>query len=429
MSLGDLPHLPIKAKFMTAVDPHEQGSGDFLIPSAESNSRLLGKSSACLEQDGHLPIDNILSGQGCWDHTGNEKDGQIQKEKTERLQHKRTQNLNDSFLPVTQLVNNGISGQHFKTETLNNNVDEEMEKSPVTRAIIRGEHSLVLESLRQGENPNLVCSKSGQNFLHIISWHASSDTETVMVPMVYQLSNAGIDLNHLDKSGLSAARVAIRRKLIQVLTAVLKCGAVLGVAELEEAEHVRGVVGNDILEVIRRFHPGYWEAVLDPNSFKVSRLVKAWARINISRPGESLTLIEFAKKNAQDEAVVKLLLLHEVSIELAHAVMAGDTQRVRVLLCNGGADLLTVDFSVRSAALHSFSPLSLTGAAEKYGHSKVLRLLHAKQANIPKSGTCSPVRDSWSNHDGLTSKRPSDHFRVDDRLMTGPPTSTTCTIL
>ncbi|RUS86368.1 hypothetical protein EGW08_005886 [Elysia chlorotica] len=309
-----------------------------------------------------------------------------------------------------------------------------METSPITRSIIRGEHSLVLESLRQGEDANAVCSRTGQGYLHIICTHARGDSENAWVPMVYQLSNAGVDLNHRDRTGCTATWVAIRRKLVQVLAALLKCGAHLDTAELEEAEAGRGVTRNDMLEVVRRFSPGYWEAVLDPNPFKVSRLVKAWARVNISRRGTGQTLIEFAKQNARDGAVVGLLLQHEASIELAHAVMAGDAQRTTVLLCNGGADLATADFSVRVPALHAFAPLSLRGAAERYGHVNILKLLQDRETGGPKSASVSPTHKAvydWSSWGSLSSKVP-DYVcqgRTGNRSMANQTSSAMCTVL
>ena len=168
---------------------------------------------------------------------------------------------------------------------------------------------------------------------------------------------------------------------------------------------------------------------------QVSRLVKAWARINICWRGQGQTLIEFAKQNAKDAAVVRLLLQHEVSIELAHAVMAGDSHRARVLLCDGAADLGTADFSVRSAALNSFAPLSLTGAAEKYGHVKVLKLLQAREAGGLKSPSASPVRDpgiTWPNGESCAKSSPGAVYQGrsgDKQMATNPPTSAMCTIL
>ncbi|GFN84671.1 ankyrin-1-like [Plakobranchus ocellatus] len=328
----------------------------------------------------------------------------------------------------------GILPQEFQVKVNprqdHTNLDTTMNASPITRAILRRENSLVLESLKQGENPNLVCSKTGQSYLHIISWHATNDKETAWVPMVYQLSNAGADLNHCDKSGCTAARIAVRRKLTQVLAAMLKCGAELGAVELEEAESVKSVARTEMLEVVRRFTPGYWEAVLDPNSFKVSRLVKAWARINISRHGK--TLIEFAKQNARDMGSVQLLLQHEASNELAHAVMAGDCDRARVLLCDGGADLCTADFSVRTATQNTVIPLSLTGAAEKYGHHKVLKLLQAKGAPITRSppSSYSPAREAketWHQCDGSIKEDP--FIPVHQGRGVEAPTSALCAIL
>ncbi|GFS00730.1 BCL-6 corepressor, partial [Elysia marginata] len=269
MSLGRLPPLPSKATFTSRVHVlDEHGQGDVRRQLSSDSDVTLVKTNG-VEVNDLCAFHEGLPEKGVWNSPHNISRYQIQSPEPSRsLQDRRTDSL-----PDAKPVNQDSDKQHPegcpKASNKTNDVDAAMAMSPITRAIIRGEHSLVLESLKQGENPNTVCSKSGHGYLHIISWQASNDTETALVPMVYQLSNAGIDLNHKDKSGFTAARVAIRRKLVQVLTALLKCGADLGVAELEETESVRGMIRNDMLEVVRRFYPGYWEAVLDPNPFKV----------------------------------------------------------------------------------------------------------------------------------------------------------------
>jgi hypothetical protein len=73
--------------------------------------------------------------------------------------------------------------------------------------------------------------------------------------------------------------------------------------------------------------PGYWVAVKDNNTFRVNKLVKSWCRVNLSQNGQSL--IEYAKAVAEDPKLIKHLVNNEASIELAHAVMAGDGDRIK----------------------------------------------------------------------------------------------------
>ncbi|XP_059166243.1 uncharacterized protein LOC131948644 [Physella acuta] len=265
-----------------------------------------------------------------------------------------------------------------------------MSRSGIARSILMGNNILVLECLRQGESPHTICSKSGMSFLHIVATNATPEHEVKYVPMVFQLSNAGINLNVKDKDGNTAVRIAILRRLPQILAALLKCGAEVEEMDLELAEQVRGVAKSDILEILRRLTPSYWSAVHDVTPYKVHRLVKSWSRVNLSRNGQ--TLVEYAKQNAKEESVSKMLIEHEASIELAHAVMAGDSERTQFLLCNGAADLNTRDTSVKNNCFEPFSPLTLVGAAIKYGHVSVLSVLRDADKRIA-SGLAKPASD------------------------------------
>ncbi|KAH9500596.1 hypothetical protein Btru_077045 [Bulinus truncatus] len=217
---------------------------------------------------------------------------------------------------------------------------------------------------------------------------ASPEQEVRFVPIIFQLSNAGIDLNKRDISGATAVKIAVTRRLPQILAALLKCGAEFTEDDQYCLEQVKGVAKSEMMELVRRLTPSYWVAVHDPTPFKVHRLVKSWSRVNLTR--NNLTLIEYAKRNVKDESIVKLLLQHEASIELAHAVMAGDSDRVKVLLCHGDIDLDSRDASVKNNCFEPFAPLSLVGAAIKYDHVDVLKVLRQAKANRKSYGQQKP---------------------------------------
>ncbi|CAL1542569.1 unnamed protein product [Lymnaea stagnalis] len=276
-------------------------------------------------------------------------------------------------------------------------LDKFMANSPITGAIIKGDNTLVLESLRQGERATLICSKTGKSYLHIVSSSALPEHESKYVPMVYQLSNTGIDLNVRDNSGFTALRLAITRRLPQLLAALLKCGADFTEEDEYQAQQVRGVAKSEMLELIRRLTPSYWSAVHDPTPFKVHRLVKSWSRVNLSR--NNITLIEYAKQNVKDESIAKLLVQHEASIELAHAVMAGDCDRTKALLCDSSVDINTRDSSVKNNCFEPFAPLSLVGAAIKFDHADVLKVLRDTERKKSVQKPRSPISDSTAGGD------------------------------
>ncbi|KAI8773110.1 CAunnamed protein product [Biomphalaria glabrata] len=287
-----------------------------------------------------------------------------------------------TVIKPSNLVNNaGIEVIPSVTPAAQNvsTLDQTMAASSITTSIIRGDSRLLLECIKQGENLKLICSKTGRSYLHLVALIASPEHDMKFVPMVYQLSNSGIDLDSLDNSGTTAVRYAVTRRLPQILAALLKCGAEFSGDDQYWLEQVKGVSKAEMMELVRRLTPSYWVAVHDATPFKVHRLVKSWSRVNISR--NKLSLIEYAKKNDCDDAIIKLLLQNEASIELAHAVMAGDPDRTKVLLCHGEVDMDTRDASVKNNCFEPFAPLSLVGAAIKYDHVDVLKVLRNAKMN------------------------------------------------
>ena len=54
------------------------------------------------------------------------------------------------------------------------------------------------------------CEKTGRTLLHLISMEANPMTELKYVPILYILSNAGLDLDLQDNDGLSPLQLSIR---------------------------------------------------------------------------------------------------------------------------------------------------------------------------------------------------------------------------
>ncbi|KAK7494322.1 hypothetical protein BaRGS_00014425 [Batillaria attramentaria] len=233
-------------------------------------------------------------------------------------------------------------------------LSEEFLQSSVARCIIQQNSQLALLSLSQGENPHIRCSLTGRSLPHLISMEASPMTEVRYVPLVYVLSNAGVDLDKPDNDGTTPLQLAIRCGLLEIMTALLKCGAEVQGDEEELAERHGGLFFSEF-------------------TFKVNVLVKSWCRVNVSRHGQ--TLIEYAKRHATDPKLIKHLVDNEASIEFAHATIAGDAERMKYLKCNGAVDFATKDYSHKENFFQPFSPLTLYGAALKYGHKHLLDML------------------------------------------------------
>lgn len=271
------------------------------------------------------------------------------------------------------------------------NLDEEFLKSRLFVAITEKNNRQVLSYIKKGDNVNTRCKKSGMSYLHLVIKCASPLSETKYVPIIYLLSNADIELNVADNTGAKPMILAIKHNLTEIMEALIKCGAEY-IVDPEDTlfSELRGPCAYEIINKYKFYSPGYWNAVKEDKAFRVNVLVKSWCRINISQNGT--TLIECAKKSFACDKIVKQLTNSEASIEFAHATMAGDKFRMKYLMDHYNIDMTITDCSHRDNYFEPYSPLSLYGAALKYGHKDILELLRTDNdvQNTPvQSSICS----------------------------------------
>ena len=184
------------------------------------------------------------------------------------------------------------------------------------------------------------------------------------------------------------------------------------------------IIISSSLHPSRKLSPGYWQAVKQNNTFRVNKLVKSWCRVNLSRGGQSL--IEFAKKTSDDPKLIAHLVDNEASIEMAHAVIAGDATRMKFLLCNQAVDLSTKDLSHKENFFQPFSPLTLYGAALKYGHKHLLCMLRSTQ----DGGKLGGVEGEGGSGTVSQRGRSGDEADAEDgEDWTGPSKSVVCVVL
>jgi hypothetical protein len=271
-------------------------------------------------------------------------------------------------------------------EKLLKEYDEEFVSTKLFQGIQSKDCLVVLAGIKTGEDVNKKCQKTGQSYLHVILSFGSFGVQRKCVPMIYQLSNADIDLDSVDKNGLSPLHMSINNSLLEPMVALVKCGASCDKeVDMELLARLRGPSNFELTSVYQKFSPGYWDAVENDKAFKTNVLVKSWCRINISKNNKSV--IEYAKEKGACEKIIKMLLQNEASIELAHATIAGDEERMRYLLMHHEVNLATSDLSNRESYFDHYSPLTLYGAALKYSHKHILHLLKNPQKVISDKKT------------------------------------------
>ena len=252
--------------------------------------------------------------------------------------------------------------------------DEDFTATGLFQAIRKQDLAAVIMCVKAGNDVNITCRKTGMTYFHVVVCTANPLTEIRYVPIVHVLSNADADLNVKDFKGVSPLHLSISRQLLEIMATLLRCGAHYdSKAEEEVFPNLRGPCVYEILNRYKSFSPGYWDAIRDDKAFRVNVLVKSWCRINISKKGQ--TLIEYAKSQNASEKIVKQLIDNEATLEFAHATVAGDEEKMMHLLSHYPIDLSTTDFSHRENFFEPYSPLTLVGAAIRYGHKHVLPML------------------------------------------------------
>lgn len=253
-------------------------------------------------------------------------------------------------------------------------LSNEFSRNPIYRGICERNPRCTLHYIKKGENVNVTCPTTGNGLLHIVMVEANPITEIKFVPFVYQLSNAGVDFDIVNKIGERPMQLAIKMHLLDLMVALIKCGATCHVDEdMDLITSCSGPVEYEFRSAYRKFSPGYWLPVEEDKAFKVNVLVKSWCRINLQKNGK--TLIEFAKESGAQEKIVKMLIQNENSIEFAHATIAGDEERMKTLLQHYSVDMEIKDYSHKENFFEVYSPLTLYGAAIKYGHKHILHTL------------------------------------------------------
>ena len=246
--------------------------------------------------------------------------------------------------------------------------------SGICRGIQQGDPASVMACIKAGEDIHEVCPTTKFSFLHVIMKIALPITEKQYIPIFYQLSNGGINLDSKDCEGVTPIRMAMNNSLLDLMIACIKCGATMDPEkDRETLDKLRGPSMYELDSWYKKFSPGYWDAVENDKAFKVNVLVKAWCRVNITRNG--LSVIEYARKCGACEKIIKMLSDNETTIDLTHAIIAGDEDQVRHILRHYRVDLETKDMLHRENFFAPFTPLTLKGAAELYGHNHLIPLL------------------------------------------------------
>ena len=205
---------------------------------------------------------------------------------------------------------------------------------------------------------------------------ADQTNEDKFVPMVYQLANAGIDVNGRDYKGRTALELAIMRELMDLMVALLRVG--VDPNEHDYKAKIRefgSPFEYELINTLEKYEPGLWGAVNKKDASMVHMMVNSWCRINIKKGNK--TLMQSVQDNGSSmEEIYNILDDYEVTIEFVHATLAGDEKRMlEFLMDSKPCDPYIMDISYQERWSRPLEPRSLRQTAIAMGHQHVLHLL------------------------------------------------------
>ena len=271
-------------------------------------------------------------------------------------------------------------------------------------------------------------------YIHLVVVAATPATERSHVPMIYQLANAGVDVDAVDCRRRTALELAVVKHFVELMVALLRVGADQSKSDYrrmiaDRATTAAVPVDGDVqaaddakssgtarrrrdrmLDAFDRYAPGLWTAAVGGDVSQVHILVNSWCRINVRRDG--VTLLEHIQRRRHEEngdggfssrglqrqrrslaatttmaEIARLLEDYELTIEFVHATLAGDERRMLELLMNSRpVDVNIMDISHHDDGASALTPRSLREAAIFYRLHNVLHLLPE-----PPTAAASPV--------------------------------------
>ncbi|KAK3748678.1 hypothetical protein RRG08_000910 [Elysia crispata] len=154
--------------------------------------------------------------------------------------------------------------------------------------------------------------------------------------MIYLLRNLGAHINLQDEKGNTPLMSYLRQTSAddEVIEAFLRCNADLYVQNKEgesPLEYVMATnsISRSVRAIFTRYVPGIWEAVSKDDAMTVRKLINEWCRVDVQMGGK--TLLHLALETGT-ESIIRVISGIRPSMEFAHSVLAGDTQKVEIML-------------------------------------------------------------------------------------------------
>ena len=231
------------------------------------------------------------------------------------------------------------------------------------------------------EDIHVLSPKEETYFHYIAHAYKSDDDQAIFNPVVFQLSNAGLDVNATDDDGNSALHVAAKnpgaRRLIRILIIIGADPTLENNANQKPIAMAKACPEN--MKIIKFLSPGMYHAVAENNKEMMDRLIANWCKI-------TPLMVKMAEENENAE-MAKVLNLRENTVTCVHAALAGDRASLRPILKSGNLNIHSLTTSYIDKTSEEYQIIPMVCEAALYGLDAVVRKLCRKKAN-PRVTVC-----------------------------------------
>lgn len=254
----------------------------------------------------------------------------------------------------------------------------------------RSSSQLQLAIKKHPEHVRLREPDTCYTYLHLVVATGDNESEVAMVPMIYQLSNAGIDVDSKDCKNRTALELTMVKGLRVLMVALLRVGTDQMTTDYRAIiANLRNPRRQALMEEFERYTPDFWQAATTGDLGSVYVLINSWCRVKVRRQGR--TLLEHLRRRGRDSQteMVSLVTSYEMTIEFVHATLAGDEETMLdILMDESHCDVDILDISYVDPQLGSMRPRSLRDTAIALNHpGRILQLLSPKcKRHDPSTG-------------------------------------------
>ncbi|KAL4238679.1 hypothetical protein ACF0H5_003386 [Mactra antiquata] len=238
------------------------------------------------------------------------------------------------------------------------------------------------EIINSGKENIHIKNDNEQTYYHLLAYSYESDDDApTLIPVVYQLSIAGLDINSADKDGNTALHVAARTPNSRLLIrAFLLVGAEVGLGNVKEQTAPKlAKTYPQNAKVFKQFGPDLWNSVLEGAVDHVEKLTNNWCKINQQKDGKSIS--ELASEGG-NMLIKKCLMNNETTNEFIHFCLAGDRQKMRPYFKKPGTNIDATTSLFIDKTSGECVGLSILGETALLGINSVVRKLLRKNANF-----------------------------------------------